>query len=98
MKKSKKHELLTLYNVGKVIFEHLQLLGIDSIKQLAQQHPDDLFIALGKKQKRKPHLCEWDAFAAIIQQARTGRKIPWHEMTKVRKIRQHNGTFLQRKK
>ena len=89
-----KSELLTLKNVGQATYEDLSQLGIQSIAELAQADPDELYIKLQRLTNRKHDPCVWDVFAAIIHEARTGEKQPWWEWTKVRKNRQKNGTFI----
>lgn len=39
-------ELFTLKNVGPAVYKDLTLLGIKSIKELAKEDPDDLYIQL----------------------------------------------------
>lgn len=81
----KKHELYTLKNVGDATFRDLELLGIASIKQLAQAHPDDLYQEIQNITGTKHDPCAWDVFAAIIHEARTGEKTPWWDWSAVRK-------------
>lgn len=86
MKKVKpKHELYTLKNVGKATFGDLELLGINSIKTLAQQNPDELYERLQKITQLKQDPCVWDVFAAIIHEAKTGEQKAWWEFSKLRK-------------
>lgn len=79
------HELLSLQNVGKVIFKDLEILGITSIQQLSMADPDELYARLQVLTGQKHDPCVWDVFAAIIHEAKTGEKTPWWEWTKVRK-------------
>lgn len=78
-------ELLTLQNVGKATLKDLELLGISNIQQLAQADPDELFNRLGVLTKQTQNPCVWDVFAAIIHEAKTGKKTPWWKWSKVRK-------------
>ena len=87
------HELMTLKNVGRATFADLQILGINSIQELAKCEPDELYLRLQYITKTKHDPCVWDVFAAIIHEARTGEKQPWWQWTAVRKQRQAMGAF-----
>lgn len=94
MSKSSEHnELLSLKNVGQATLRDFDLLGINSIKQLASFSPDELFIRLQKLTGQKQDPCVWDIFASSINEARTGEKTPWWEWSKIRKIKQENDDF-----
>ena len=82
-------ELLSLKNVGPATLQDLQLLGIESIRQLSQQNPDELYERLQFLTKKRQDPCVWDVFAAIIHEAKTGEKLPWWHWTKVRKSKKH---------
>lgn len=84
------HELFSLMNVGAATYNDLQLLGIQSIEQLADACPDELYARLQEITGKVQDSCVWDVFAAVIHEARTGEKQPWWEWTKVRKKRQAN--------
>jgi len=87
-KKSKaKSELRLLMNVGPAVQDDLNLLGITTISQLSQAHPDELYARLQKITGCRHDPCVWDVFAAIIHEANTGEKIPWWHWTKIRKAR-----------
>jgi nucleotidyltransferase/DNA polymerase involved in DNA repair len=92
-KQSDKNELLSLMNVGKATFQDLQLLNIESIHQLANECPDELYKRLQEITDQKHDPCVWDIFAAAINEARNGKKQPWWEWTKIRKKRQREGSF-----
>ncbi len=81
-------ELLALMNVGKATLQDLTLLGITSVKQLANCEPDDLYHRLQKLTGKKQDPCVWDVFAAIIHEAKTGEKQPWWQWSKIRKKNQ----------
>lgn len=87
--KTKKHELMTLMNVGPAILKDLQLLGIHSIFELAKADPDQLFETLQVKTGHPHDPCVWDVFAAIIHEAKTGEETPWWHWTPIRKKRQN---------
>lgn len=82
-----KNELFTLKNVGKATYDDLSKLGIQTIKELAQADPDELYIRIQQITQSKHDPCVWDVFAAIIHEAKTGEKTPWWEWTKIRKAR-----------
>lgn len=89
-----KNELLTLKNVGKATYDDLVLLGINTIKELVNVNPDDLYINLQKITNKKHDPCVWDVFAAITHEAKTGEKLPWWHFTKIRKDRIAKGEFI----
>lgn len=78
-------ELLKLKNVGKATLGDLELLGITSIKQLAKQNPDDLYMKLQNITGVQQNPCVWDVFAAIIHEAETGEALPWWHFSTIRK-------------
>lgn len=96
-KLDKKNELSKLMNVGQATCRDFQLLGIESIDDLAKACPDELYIRLQKITGQPHDPCVWDIFAAAINEARTGKKWPWWEWTKIRKMRQSENTFCQGK-
>lgn len=80
-------------NVGVATYKDLQLLEINSVQNLANACPDELYARL-QRVTDKPHdPCVWDIFAAAIHEARTGKKQSWWEWTKIRKERQAKGIF-----
>ena len=93
MLRKKNNELRELMNVGPKTFQDLKLLGIDTVEQLAEADPDKLYLNINEITETKHDPCVWDIFAAIIDEAKTGNKKPWWEWTKVRKIRQREGSF-----
>lgn len=80
-----KNELFSLMNVGPATYKDLEILGIDSIQQLSQANPDELYARLQKLTGQRHDPCVWDVFAAIIHEAKTGEKTPWWQWTSVRK-------------
>jgi hypothetical protein len=81
-------QLRELRNVGKAALQDLEVLGVRTVAQLAQQSPDRLFERLQTITGRKQDPCVWDVFAAAICQARTGVALPWWEFTLARKERE----------
>lgn len=88
-----KSELSTLMNVGEATCKDFELLGIKSITELTKMSADELYIQLQLITGQSHDPCVWDIFSAAINEARTGKKKPWWEWTKIRKKRQENGTF-----
>ena len=72
-------------NVGPATLKDLELLGIQSIAQLENQNPDNLYKQLEKITKTKQDPCVWDVFAAIIHEVQTGEKLPWWHWSRIRK-------------
>lgn len=77
-------DLLNLMNVDLATYQDLQLLGIQSITQLRNACPDELYIRLQEITGQSHDPCVWDIFAAAINQAKTGVKQPWWHWTKIR--------------
>jgi|GEM_PF-586965 len=86
-------DLKKLMNVGKATLADLQILGINSVAELAQADPDELYLRLQYLTAKAHDPCVWDVFAAIIEQARTGKAQPWWTYTPTRKARQTAGSF-----
>lgn len=80
-------ELLTLMNVGKAMQRDLHLLGITKIEQLKKENPDTMYKKLQQITGSKQDPCVWDVFAAIINEAKTGEKLPWWHFSRIRKMR-----------
>ncbi len=83
-----KDELLNLANVGPAIRADLHTLGIDTVAALAKAEPDELYVRLCALTGMRQDPCVWDVFAAVVHEARTGKKTKWWEWTKERKQRQ----------
>jgi hypothetical protein len=60
-------------NVGPATYQDLQLLGIETINDLANACPDKLYTRLQKITDQPHDPCVWDIFAAAIHEARTGK-------------------------
>jgi len=80
-------ELSKLRNIGKAMRRDFDLLGIDSVKQLAKCDPDKLYARIQTLTGTRHDPCVWDTYAAAIHQAKTGEALAWWEFTKVRKER-----------
>lgn len=86
-------KLSDLKNVGKATLGDLQLLGIQTVEELAQQNPTFLFHELERRTQKRQDPCVWDVFAAIIHEVSTGEATNWWEWTKERKALQSNGAL-----
>jgi predicted flap endonuclease-1-like 5' DNA nuclease len=82
-----------LRNVGPAARSDLAVLGITSLKQLAESDADHLYVELQLRTKQRHDPCVWDVFAAAIHQARTGEPRDWWTFTPERKRRQTLGEF-----
>lgn len=80
-------------NVGPATRADLAVLGIKSVEQLAESHPDALYARLQIKTGVRHDPCVWDVFAAIIHQAKTGEARNWWAFTPTRKELQARGEF-----
>lgn len=90
---SENRELLDLLNLGPATLGYLRELGIDSVPELARQDADDLYVGLQHQRGIAFDPCLHDVFVAVILEARTGERRPWHEFTSARKDRQNAGEF-----
>ncbi len=81
-------ELLQLRNIGKAMRADFELLGIQSVKQLAGCDADELYARIQSLTHTRHDPCVWDTYAAAIHQASTGEALPWWAFTKIRKQRQ----------
>lgn len=88
-------ELSNLRNVGKAMRHDFELLGIESVAELAKCDADKLYVRIQKITGDRHDPCVWDTYAAAIHQAKTGEALPWWDFTKVRKERIANGRFLR---
>lgn len=84
-------ELKDLKNVGKAFLADLELLGIKSVEELANEDATELFHELERKTGKRQDPCVWDVFAAIIHEAKTGEATVWWKWTKMRKGLQKAG-------
>jgi hypothetical protein len=85
--------LSELRNIGKAMLRDFEMLGITSVKQLANHDVDELYTRLSVLTCARQDPCVHDTFAAAIHQARTGEALNWWAFTAQRKERQRLGTF-----
>src|SRR5215831_17979147 len=71
--RTKNRELKDLISIGPAMLHDLELLGIRSVGQLAEQQPRALYEKLGRVARQHQDICVLDTFAAAIAQA----KNPW---------------------
>jgi hypothetical protein len=86
-------ELLALRNVGPAMRRDFEMLGINTVRQLARCNPDRLYARLQRRTGTRHDPCVWDTFAAAIHQARSGEALPWWHFTRERKRREAEGSF-----
>lgn len=87
-------ELKDLKNVGKATLKDLEILNINSVEELSECDPTDLFHQLELRTQKYHDPCMWDVFAAIIHQAKTGEAKVWWQWTAERKKLQEKGLFF----
>jgi hypothetical protein len=77
--------LVDLPNIGKVIAEHLRLIGIDHPKQLIGKEPFQLYEKLCTTSGRRYDPCVIDVFMSVIDFMEGGAPLPWWSFTDERK-------------
>jgi hypothetical protein len=85
--------LMQLANIGSAMRRDLAILGIDSVRQLAECDADELYLRLNERSGCRQDPCVCDVFAAAIHEARTGEATPWWQWTAERKRRHAAGSF-----
>ena len=93
MPEIQKNEPKDLMNIGPETLEYLKLLNIETIEQLSTEDPDHLYLELNQLTETQHEYHVWDIFAALIDEAKNGKQMPWWEWTKVRKRRLREGSF-----
>jgi len=78
-------ELRALKNVGPATLSDLLLIGITTIDGLKTAHAEDLFQLLETKSGCKQNICMLDLFRAIIHEAQSGERLPWHYFSALRR-------------
>lgn len=79
------HELTTLKNVGPATLGDLLSISITSIESLKTADPQELFFLLETVSGHKQNICMLDLFHAIVHEAKTGERIPWHHFSTLRR-------------
>ena len=67
---SHKRRLQDLISVGPAIARDLELLGIQSVSQLAQAKPENLYEKLCQVKEQAQDICCLDVFRAAVAQAK----------------------------
>lgn len=80
------HELRTLKNVGPATLSDLLSLGITTIADLKTANPEELFDLLETISGHKQNICMLDLFRAIVHEAQTGERLPWHHFSALRRL------------
>jgi hypothetical protein len=83
---SHKHRFSGLKWVGPAFCRDFDLLGIETLDDLAKADPDDLYARIQKITGEKHDPCVWDVFACAIDQAKGQPAKPWWAYTKIRKL------------
>ena len=78
-----------LPNVGKVLAEELQLVGIDHPKKLIGKEPFELYEALCAISGKKYDPCVIDVFMSVVYFMEGGDSLPWWSFTDERKKTYH---------
>ena len=71
---NKKHELLSIKNLGNVMLQDLFLLNIDTIEKLKEETNLSLYLKLSNLKNKMQSTKVFDACTAIIHEAKTGEK------------------------
>jgi hypothetical protein len=82
-------ELADLISIGPAMLKDFELLGIQSVRQLARQNPERLYEKLSRKMGQRQDPCVLDTFCAAVAQARNPRlaaeKCEWWWWSRKRK-------------
>ncbi len=90
---TEERELLALTNLGPRTLGYLSELGVASVRELAQQSADELYVRLQRQRGVAFDPCLHDLFTAVIAEAKGERGRPWHAYTPDRKRREVKGGF-----
>lgn len=71
---NKKHELLSIKNLGNTMLQDLILLNIDTIEKLKQETNLSLYLKLSNLKNKMQSTKIFDCCTAIIYEAKTGEK------------------------
>ena len=95
--KAKRHsprrQLSDLRNIGKAALSDFNVLGIETVEQLAECKAGALYTELQARTGTRHDPCVWDVFAAAIHEARTGEAKNWWDFTPARKCLQAEKKF-----
>ena len=69
MPRTPKHPLLSLRSVGPASLRDMQLLGINSIAELAAMDPQEMYDRLCAITGQKVDICQYDVFCCAVAQA-----------------------------
>jgi Pathogenicity locus len=72
----KERRLQDLISIGPAMVKDFELLGVHSVKQLAQQDAQKLYRRLERKTGRNQDPCVLDTFCAAVAQAKNPRLAP----------------------
>lgn len=81
--------LADLISIGPAMLRDFELLGIQSVAELARQNPQRLYEKLGRVAHQHQDVCVLDVFRAAVAQARNPRlpaeQCQWWHWSKKRK-------------
>jgi hypothetical protein len=77
--------LRDLKNIGKAMLADFELLGVESVDQLAGCDPNELYDRLQEVTGHRHDPCVLDTFMAVVHEARTGERLNWWAFTSARK-------------
>ncbi len=90
-------QLSSLSGVGKATLKDFEVLGINSINQLARCNPEDLYEKLCKRTGKKHDICVLDVFSCTIAQAKNPKlqkeKSNWWYWSRKRKANKGGRCF-----
>jgi len=66
-------QLKNLISIGPAMLRDFELLGIQSVEQLARQNPKRMYEKLGRIARQHQDICVLDVFCAAVAQARNPR-------------------------
>ncbi len=74
-----------LPNIGKVMADNLQLIGIDHPRKLIGKEPFELYEELCTRSGKRHDPCVIDVFSSVIHFMKGGDPLPWWSITVERK-------------
>jgi hypothetical protein len=83
--REKVKKVIDLPNIGKVMADGLQLIGIDHPKKLIGKDPFILYEKLCTKSARRHDPCVIDVFMSAVHFMEGGEPLPWWLFTEKRK-------------
>ena len=86
---TEERKLSELISVGPAMVRDLNLLGINSVKELARRSPQQMYSRLNRLHGKKQDICVLDAYRAAVAQAKdpllSPEKSQWWYWSRLRK-------------